>query len=441
VPYSGITPGSELEKKIETCVKDVMSQHEGEDNFEKSNAVAICRASIEKKDEQKAEGGVELFPVTSQEMENLPNLFYGSEADKTELLKFESALLCQVGTNANNDAIDERGVEDLADTLKWMPILDEHSNKVVGFVLESKVRNKSTELRGSGVIFASRFPDVVNDIRSGKKRISIEAVAEKARCGECNEVFASPKDYCLHLRSKAATRWLSGLKARGIATVEHPAWETSFGDANSFVMIASEIDCGCDTKKVEVTVKEPTWIQELKAWVENKLKPVVEEVATVTLDEIGGKKMADFEIVDGETLEGFKTRLGLVAASELEAREVELKDAFEVREAELKSEFESREVELKAETDKVRVGFERALELGMNSEQAEILASLAEDAYALFKQQQKEVKLEASDKEEEPKPGQLQGQVLSTTEVVDKPLSLEGMGDFLSGRLNKKEVK
>ena len=421
-PYSGIEPGSETEKKLEICVEKVLSKHEGEEGFEKSNAIAICRASIEKKDEQKAEGGIELIPITGKELEDLPNLFYGSEADKTELMRFDRALLCTVGENANRDAIDERGVEDLADTLKWMPIVDEHSNKVVGFVLESKARSKSTELRGSGVIFASRFPGVVNDIRSGKKRISIEAVAEQAKCGECGEIFASTKDYCSHLVAKTATRWLSGLKAKGIATVEHPAWKTTFGDENNFVMIASELDCGCE----EVENEEPTWVGSLKAWVEKKLSPVVED-ATIVAEVIskGGTKMADFEIVEGETLEEFKARLELVAASELEAKEVELKAAFE---AELKSGFEAREVELKAETESVRLGFERALELGMNSEQATILAGLEEDAYALFKEQQV---VEVQTEEVTVEAGQLQGQVLSTTEKVDKPLTLQGLGGFL----------
>ena len=413
-PYSGV-PEDKV-SDMESCVESVLSKNEG---MEKGNAIAICKKSIMGKDEQEAKG-IELTPVTATDY---TNLFHGSEAEKTELLQFNSALLCRAGTNRNNDKIDESGIEQLAESIRFMPVCDNHEPaSICGFMLSGRAVNKSTELRGSGILFASRWPQVAADVRSGKKRISIEAVAESAKCGECGEIFASTKNYCDHLKTRSATRWLSGLKARGIATVEHPAWDTTFGDENNFVMIASDLDCGCE----EVENEEPTWVGSLKAWVEKKLSPVVED-ATIVAEVIskGGTKMADFEIVEGETLEEFKTRLELVAASELEAKEVELKAAFE---AELKSGFEAREVELKAETESVRLGFERALELGMNSEQATILAGLEEDAYALFKEQQV---VEVQTEEVTVEAGQLQGQVLSTTEKVDKPLTLQGLGGFL----------
>lgn len=423
-PYSGIEPGSEEEKAVESCVEKVMTENA---DMEKSAAIGICRKQLKASEEVK---GIELTPVTATDY---TNLFFGGEADKTQLMRFDNALLCRAGTNRNNDKIDELGIEQLAESIRFMPVVDEHQAQVVvGFMLDGRAVSKSTELRGSGILFSGRWPQVTAAVQDGTKRISIEAVAEEARCEECGGVYANTSEYCDHLKSKTATRWLSGLKARGIATVEHPAWETSF-DKNGFVMIASELDC------TESEVKEPTWLQGFKAWVEDKLSPVVEDATVIVAEVIskGGTKM--FEIVDGETLEELKSRLELVAASELEqavnAKEVELKAAFEASETELKSEFESREIELKAETDKVKLGFERALELGMNSEQATILASLEEDAYALFKKQQEEVEVQASTGEEEPEAGQLKGQVLSTTENVDKPLTLQNMGEFLSGRI------
>jgi len=431
MPYKGVD--EKYWGRIEKCVAEVLEKNKGRENFDKSNAVAICIDSIVNKGEEQKTEGVELLPVTASDIAGYENLLFGGETELDELLQFKDALLCQVGINRNGDAVNEEGVEQLAESIRFMAVCNEHREKeIVGFMLNGRAVNKGTELRGSGIIFARRRPDVAADVRSGKKRISIEAVAESARCEECGQIFASTKMYCSHLKSKTATRWLSGLKARGIATVEHPAWETSFGDENNFVMIASDLDCGC-ANEVVVSVKEPTWIQ-VKAWVENRLKPVVEDATTEVISK-GGTNM--FEIVDGETLEEFKTRLELVAASELEAKETELKAAFEAEKVELKAGFEAREAELKAETDKVKVGFERALELGMNSEQATILAGLDEDAFVLFKQQQKEVKIEASDEEEVTtvEAGQLQGQVLSTTEVVDKPLSLQGMGEFLSGKI------
>ena len=506
-------------------------------------------------DKQEAKG-IELQPVTAEDVSVYQNLFMGSDSLPTELLKFTSAKFCAVGVNKNNDGITEEGIEELADSMRFMPIVDEHiEDRVVGFVLDCKARDRSTALYGSGILFAGRFPSVAEEVRSGEKRISIEAVAREAKCGECNQVFASPKEYCSHLKSKSAVRWLSGLKAKGIATVQHPAWETSFGGENNFVMIASEIDYGCSEKKmVEVSVKEPGWVQELRAWVESKLKPVVaaidecycekcdktfphergvpcsetkcpqcgglmqpalkgetgveaaddkkkwskdvdlkegsleslgwdsyEELArslkegrvsyktlisklvylqNITKDSAtkskaasiisrlqkaheteGGILMADFEVKDGETLEEFKDRLGLVAADEVSASEEELKNQFEAEKVELQAGFDAREAELKAEAEKIKVGFERTLELGMGTDEATVLAGLDEEAYALFKRQREEATVQASVEEEEvvveeeTEAGQLQGSVLPTTEVVDDTLALQGLGTFLSEKL------
>ena len=83
----------------------------------------------------------------------------------------------------------------------------------------------------------------------------------------------------------------------------------------------------------------------------------------------------------------------------------------------------------------------------MGADQATILAGLDDDAYALFKQQREEVKVEASENtdasentetsedEEVTEAGKLTGSVLSTTEKADNPLTLQNMGDFLSSKV------
>lgn len=53
MPYSGITPGSDLEKKIDRCVLDVMAD---DPKLDKSSAIAICRASIKKKEVEMSKG-------------------------------------------------------------------------------------------------------------------------------------------------------------------------------------------------------------------------------------------------------------------------------------------------------------------------------------------------------------------------------------------------
>jgi len=527
-----------------------------------------------KDNEQKAEGGIELHPVTAQDMEMYSNVLLGSGIESGELVGFSDAVFCRAGRNANNDAVTEEGIEQLADTLKWMPIMNGHdTNQVVGFVLESKARNKSTELIASGVLFQGRYPDVVQDVRDGKKKISMEAKAKEARCGICDLVFSTPREYCSHLRDKSGTRWLGGLKSTGAAVVEHPAWETSF-DANTFQMIASEIDCGCNATEqkpvqvVEVSTKAlNSWSQELKAWFEDKvfpligkngidkcyceecgktfshergvpcsetkcpecgamMKPVTGEeepnvegaedkkkwskdvelkegsleklgwpscdklvralndgkvayktliqklvyLQNITKDKAtkskaascisrlqkaheskteGGLLMAEFEIVEGETLEEFSARLGLVPANDVTAKEEELKAEFEAKKAELQANFEAEKAELRAEAEKVKVGFERALELGKGAEEAAILAGLDEQAWKFVKDQQEELKVQAGEEvvEEEDKEkeeevvveaGKLQGNVLPTTEKTDEALTVQGMGAFLTKKLGGK---
>ena len=49
MPYSGIPAGSALEAKIERCVERVMANGE----TDKSSAIAICRASLEKTMDEK----------------------------------------------------------------------------------------------------------------------------------------------------------------------------------------------------------------------------------------------------------------------------------------------------------------------------------------------------------------------------------------------------
>lgn len=60
MPYSGVKPGSETEAKIERCVEKVMK----EQGKSKSAAIAICRASIEKKEAEMSDE----FEVVDEEL-------------------------------------------------------------------------------------------------------------------------------------------------------------------------------------------------------------------------------------------------------------------------------------------------------------------------------------------------------------------------------------
>ena len=110
--------------------------------------------------------------------------------------------------------------------------------------------------------------------------------------------------------------------------------------------------------------------------------------------------------------------LGLVRASVMETLKVDL---------------EAKLADKDADAEKIKIGFDRVLELGMEADQLEIMANLSEDAYELFKKQQKEEpkeepKIKIKAKEEEPKkdPKKI---VLEGDEIKpDVPLTWETAG-------------
>ena len=222
---------------MEKCVQDVLDKNKGKEGFGKENAIAICYTSIM--------GGLALEPVTADELSQYGNHTLFAQAEPGALLRFKEALLCTAGKNKNDDWISEEGIKELADTMPFRAIDDEHDPvKVIGFFVNPRTEENSTKLVTDGIIYADRFPEIVAQVQSGMKKLSVEAGAQKAVCSVCGSEFGSVKDYCEHLMDRPkhnAVRKLYGLKAKGGATVFHPAWDTSF-DANGFVMIASQME-------------------------------------------------------------------------------------------------------------------------------------------------------------------------------------------------------
>lgn len=165
-----------------------------------------------------------------------------------ELLAFRNAVLARVETNKNGDCIDEQGLSDLAASIQFMPVDDEHlERKVVGFFLGGEAQEGA--LVTSGVLFAKRFPREIAAVISGAKELSVEADVSEAECSVCGGVFRSRKDYCEHLRDRSVTgavRKLRGLKCVGGAIVFSPAGtDTKFSRSdNGLKFIASEGDEG-----------------------------------------------------------------------------------------------------------------------------------------------------------------------------------------------------
>ncbi len=404
MPYPGMD--ERLTEKMDSCVGQVMAKHKGDKGFTRSNAVAICRSRLE--------GALALEPVTADELSQYGNHALFANTEPGSLLRFKNAVLCTIGINKNNDSIDEQGVRELAETMPFRAIDDEHNEtKVIGFFVNPRGEDNDTRLVTDGIVYADRFAEIVAQVQSGVKKLSVEASAQKAVCSVCNGEFTSSVDYCKHLKDKTAVRKLYGLKAKGGATVFHPAWDTSF-DANGFVMIASQVEF--EKPKSET----PTWATNLIAKVEGfleRLKPVMEIGTTISAVEEpkieGGATMSEVN-VDELDLE----ELGLVRASVMETLKVDL---------------EAKLADKDADAEKIKIGFDRVLELGMEADQLEIMANLSEDAYELFKKQQKEEpkeepKIKIKAKEEEPKkdPKKI---VLEGDEIKpDVPLTWETAG-------------
>ena len=403
-PYPGVP--SEKTEAMEKCVASVLAKHSGDKGFKKENAVAICHSQIM--------GALALEPVTADDIAEYSNHALFAQVKPGSLLKFKNAVLCTTGENKNSDWIDAAGIKELAETMSFRAIDDEHDPvKIIGFFVNPRVEDN--RLVTDGIVYNDRFPKIVAQIQSGVKKLSVEADAQRAECSICYGPFASRREYCEHLRETpykdGAIRKLFGLTAKGGATVFHPAWDTSF-DANGFVMIASQVEF--EKPKSET----PKWATNLIAKVESfleRLKPVMEIGTTISAVEEpkieGGATMGEIN-VDELDLE----ELGLVRASVMETLKVDL---------------EAKLADKDADAEKIKIGFDRVLELGMEADQLEIMANLSEAAYELFKKQQKEKpKVEIEAKEEKPDPKK-ETIVLEGGEGDPVPLTWETAGSVL----------
>ena len=244
MPYSGIKPGSETEKKLERCVEQVLAKHEGED-FDKSNAIAICRKSME----ASAMHGLTLLPVTEADLKQWGHNLT-AEAVKGELVKATNVVLAHAERNANGDGITAENIATLASSLNLKPLdLDHAQTEVIGFFVNPRQQDwgdvTGGELATDLVVFAGRFPEASGDLQTGKRFPSIEARSSEVKCSVCDKWFQSTADYCEHLQplllgSKLdpnVTRWHKNMRAIGGGAVFSPAGaETTFGD--TFMVVA-----------------------------------------------------------------------------------------------------------------------------------------------------------------------------------------------------------
>ena len=201
--------------------------------------------------------GLILSPVTDADLElwGHPTL---ASSETGDLVKAQGVSLCHAERNANGDGIGVGNIAELAASLDMMPLdVDHRQDKVIGIFVNPSQQDwdrGDTVLKGGAlvsdlVLYARRFPALVQEIRDGKRRPSVEARSTHVSCSECgpDKWFASADEYCDHLQpmliagrvQDGVTRWHKNMKATGGGAVIHPAGsDTSFG--KSFTVIAHE---------------------------------------------------------------------------------------------------------------------------------------------------------------------------------------------------------
>ncbi len=188
-----------------------------------------------------------LLEITRSELPESMQTVLGS-ADSGRLLKFQNAVLARAEINRNGDELTETGLQEVAATLPHTAIDIEHKHRdVCGYYIDARVVPDPTldnipTLYTDGFIFADRYPEIADGIRSTPPRYkqSIEAVASECECSICGNVFARESQYCNHLRAKresGAVRKLRGMKARGGAVTTNPAGTNTV--FNEIAMVAS----------------------------------------------------------------------------------------------------------------------------------------------------------------------------------------------------------
>lgn len=160
-------------------------------------------------------------------------------------LVFKNAILARAEVNANNDEIYPDGIQELASTIAGCPINDEHTDTFIGTFTAGRATPEHA-LAVDGFIWAVRYPDIAEDVKLGRKGLSVEANADVITCSKCGQAYdKATGKVCHHIVSKrakrlyGATRQLKGLTSMGGATTTCPAG-TDAKFSNEIYMVASK---------------------------------------------------------------------------------------------------------------------------------------------------------------------------------------------------------
>ena len=236
MPYSGIQ--KEDWPKVDRCVQDVMKK-----GTPKERAIPICISAIK--------GNASLLHLeaaTEEEVLALQASLAESSVQASiptnRILKFEGACLARAEINRNNDGITDEGINQLASTIRLMPLTEEHDKEPRGIFTRGYTDEESTECLVDGFIWEGHFPTFADEVRSGQRQLSMDAEAKLAVCSICGAAFTNSLEYCEHVRHRAAgaVRWLYDLTAVAGGAVRHPAGNgTVFPGREGFTVISHNI--------------------------------------------------------------------------------------------------------------------------------------------------------------------------------------------------------
>lgn len=235
MPYPGMPDDKETVAKMERCVAGVVAQGKS-----KESAIKICRTSISGTIEP-----VALVTATAEELQSMfedtPDVLTAQGGLPTNaILKFEGACLARAEVNKNRDGLMPEAIKQLADSIRLMPLTYEHEKEPRGVVTRGRVSDDGMSCLIDGLIWAGHYPEFAEEVRNGKRKLSLDAEARFAVCGDCGTVFTNPREYCEHMvPGRSAVRWLHDLVAIAAGAVIRPAGTgTVFPGANGLTIIS-----------------------------------------------------------------------------------------------------------------------------------------------------------------------------------------------------------
>lgn len=159
MPYSGVEPGSETEKKIERCVEGMMTD---DPEMDKSSAIAICRDSIEGKSmiSQTKEGKFKVKGY-DDEFDSGPDAVTFMRSMMVQKRKDALAKKGIYGPTSFDELDELLAAQHKADKMYWLT--SDFMWLVDNVVWDSEVEDKAAAVKSLADEFSTRIDDLSNE--------------------------------------------------------------------------------------------------------------------------------------------------------------------------------------------------------------------------------------------------------------------------------------